>query len=200
MSRKKLFKDEELLHKSMLLFWQQGYANTSMKDIEQTLGLTAPSIYNTFGNKQALFEKSIQFYFEHIIRPQVAELQTSHQDPVQALEAFFNHLIQGVDAGKPLGCLLTKTSTEPQQVSILVKSHIKQVFSFVRSAFVQNITLMQLAGRLRQDACPEHLADNLLLSYQGLQLMIQLGYVQSQLQTYVSACLNGLGPYLLEQK
>lgn len=198
MSRKRLFKDEELLHKSMMLFWQNGYANTSMKDIEQALGLTAPSIYNAFGNKQALFEKTINFYFEHIIRPQITRLQTNGVDPLQSLQGFFNDLIQAPEDNARLGCLLTKTCAEPQQVSILIKTHIKQVFSFLHSAFMQHISLMQLCGKLRQDACPNQLADSLLLSYQGLQTFIQLGYAQVQLQQYATHCLASLQLYLLD--
>lgn len=39
----------------MLLFWEHGFEATSMSDLTQALGLTAPSLYSSFGDKVGLF-------------------------------------------------------------------------------------------------------------------------------------------------
>jgi TetR/AcrR family transcriptional regulator len=46
---------ERLLEAAMRLFTSRGYAETSVRDIVAAAGLTAPSLYHHFGNKEGLF-------------------------------------------------------------------------------------------------------------------------------------------------
>ena len=49
-------KRERILRAAQELFDQQGYANTTMEQIVQTLGVTKPYVYYYFHNKQEIFE------------------------------------------------------------------------------------------------------------------------------------------------
>jgi AcrR family transcriptional regulator len=46
---------ERLLKAAMRLFASRGYAATSVRDIVSAAGVTAPSLYHHFGNKEGLF-------------------------------------------------------------------------------------------------------------------------------------------------
>jgi len=46
---------ERLLEAAMRLFATKGYAATSVRDIVSAAGVTAPSLYHHFGNKEGLF-------------------------------------------------------------------------------------------------------------------------------------------------
>jgi AcrR family transcriptional regulator len=50
------------LDKAMNLFWYQGYKETSLTDLINTLGIKKQSLYNTFKSKRTLFEKWISVY------------------------------------------------------------------------------------------------------------------------------------------
>jgi len=52
MARKKEYIEEEVIENAMYLFWQNGYENTSMKMLEQEMGINKFSIYSSFGSKQ----------------------------------------------------------------------------------------------------------------------------------------------------
>ncbi len=60
--RPRLFDEEAVLSELTALFWRQGYAQTSMADIEQASGVHKPSLYRTFGSKEELFATVLRRY------------------------------------------------------------------------------------------------------------------------------------------
>ena len=49
------FDREVVLERAMRLFWQQGYETTSVGDLTSAMGITAPSLYTAFGDKEGLY-------------------------------------------------------------------------------------------------------------------------------------------------
>lgn len=62
MSRSKEFEPEQAVEAALELFWRQGYANTSMQDLVDHLGIGRGSIYDTFGSKHALWVRALTKY------------------------------------------------------------------------------------------------------------------------------------------
>ena len=62
MARPKGFETEKVLEKAMHLFRQKGYEATSMQEMVLCTGLSCSSLYNTFGEKHALFLAALEFY------------------------------------------------------------------------------------------------------------------------------------------
>lgn len=62
MARPVKFYREQVLEKVMLLFWERGFAGTSLNDILNATGLRKGSLYRSFGNKEKLFNLSLQRY------------------------------------------------------------------------------------------------------------------------------------------
>lgn len=62
MARSKEFEVNEVLDKAIQLFWTQGYEKTSMQDLVEFMGIHRRSIYDTFGDKHALFMKALERY------------------------------------------------------------------------------------------------------------------------------------------
>ncbi|HEY4318420.1 MAG TPA: TetR/AcrR family transcriptional regulator [Herbaspirillum sp.] len=57
--------DRELaLEQAMLVFWQYGYDTTSLNDLTAAMGITPPSLYGAFGDKEKLFLEAVQRYTE----------------------------------------------------------------------------------------------------------------------------------------
>ena len=46
----------------MLVFWRKGYEGASMSDLTASLGVTKPSLYAAFGNKEQLFRAVLDRY------------------------------------------------------------------------------------------------------------------------------------------
>jgi len=60
--RPREFDPEEALASALRVFWQKGYDGASMSDLTDAMGITKPSLYACFGNKEALFRKALDLY------------------------------------------------------------------------------------------------------------------------------------------
>ena len=50
------------LAKALRVFWSKGYEGTSLTDLTEAIGITRPSLYAAFGNKESLFRKALDLY------------------------------------------------------------------------------------------------------------------------------------------
>jgi AcrR family transcriptional regulator len=98
--RPREFCTEAALAAALRVFWSKGYEGASLADLTEAMGITRPSLYAAFGNKEALFHKALDLYeaeklqytrvaldqptargvAEHIMRGALA-MQTSQCDP-----------------------------------------------------------------------------------------------------------------------
>ncbi|WP_114939518.1 TetR/AcrR family transcriptional regulator [Mucilaginibacter endophyticus] len=62
MARSKDFDEAEVLSKAVCIFWHKGYNGTSMQDLVEGLGISRSSLYDTFGDKHALYIKALDSY------------------------------------------------------------------------------------------------------------------------------------------
>ena len=60
--RPRSFDTEATLGEATRVFWQRGYAATSMDDLSQATGLNRPSLYGAFGDKHALYLQALRAY------------------------------------------------------------------------------------------------------------------------------------------
>jgi TetR/AcrR family transcriptional repressor of nem operon len=67
MGRPREFNETAALEVALECFWQRGYKATSMRELAASMGLTAPSLYNAFGNKQALYARALERYLDRTI-------------------------------------------------------------------------------------------------------------------------------------
>src|SRR5580692_7691625 len=64
MGRRKLFTREDVLNKTIPVFWKHGLAETSVQDLEQATGVRKSGLYAEFKDKEDLFVASIRQYFD----------------------------------------------------------------------------------------------------------------------------------------
>src|ERR1700720_855179 len=58
------FDPEKALEAALQMFWRKGYEGPALSDLTAAMGIIRPSIYATFGNKEALFRKALDRYSE----------------------------------------------------------------------------------------------------------------------------------------
>jgi AcrR family transcriptional regulator len=64
MGRAKNFTREAVLAKAMPIFWQRGFADTSLHELEQATGVNKSGLYAEFKDKEDLFLQSLGYYLE----------------------------------------------------------------------------------------------------------------------------------------
>jgi TetR/AcrR family transcriptional repressor of nem operon len=62
MARHKEFDREEALQKAMEVFWSRGYGAASIHDLVEHMGINRQSLYDTFGDKHALYLQTLDLY------------------------------------------------------------------------------------------------------------------------------------------
>ena len=60
--RPREFDVEEALAAALGVFWSKGYEGASLTDLTEAMGITRPSLYAAFGNKESLFRKALDLY------------------------------------------------------------------------------------------------------------------------------------------
>jgi AcrR family transcriptional regulator len=62
LGRPRAFDPETALEAALRVFWTKGYEGTALSDLTAAMRINRPSIYATFGNKEALFRKALDRY------------------------------------------------------------------------------------------------------------------------------------------
>ncbi|MEX3969853.1 TetR/AcrR family transcriptional regulator [Paraburkholderia caribensis] len=65
MGRPKKFSREGVLQKTLPVFWQYGFAGTSLQQLEQATGVNKSGLYSEFEDKEDLFLHTLLYYYEH---------------------------------------------------------------------------------------------------------------------------------------
>ena len=89
MARPKEFDQEKALRKAIRLFSQQGFAATSTDDLMRAMDIGRQSMYDSFGDKRALFLKALELYVTESVHSISVELER----PGSALAAVQNALV-----------------------------------------------------------------------------------------------------------
>src|SRR5688500_9332581 len=60
--RPRKFDPDQALASALRVILERGYGDASMTDLTEAMGITKPSLYACFGNKEALFKKALDLY------------------------------------------------------------------------------------------------------------------------------------------
>ena len=83
-----------IVRESTRLFAAQGYAKTSVREIVEAAGVTKPTLYYYFGNKEGLFATLVDEYFEAWLQAAKALIEADGS-PLDRMGAYVRMTIQG---------------------------------------------------------------------------------------------------------
>ena len=134
MGRVREFEDKKALEKAMLLFWEKGYDNTSLKDLLKEMNILNGSFYNTFGNKKNLLLKALEYYGEEVTAKR-GEVLTSKALFREGIRALFDETFQCLgDRNMPNGCMIANSLSaellKDPDLNRFLLNEVKQFESF----------------------------------------------------------------------
>ena len=91
MARSKEFDQARALAAAVDVFWRQGYENTSLEALMREMGIARQSLYDTFGDKRALYLKAMAFYRERTnssLRESLASAATVKEGAAEAAPVY----------------------------------------------------------------------------------------------------------------
>lgn len=89
MGRRREFDVNQALDAALAVFWRKGYEGASYTDLTQATGVERPALYSAFGNKETLFLRALERYYDHHLSffPAALELPTSRQVALHILRS-----------------------------------------------------------------------------------------------------------------
>ncbi|MFG3531365.1 TetR/AcrR family transcriptional regulator [Streptomyces sp. NPDC047917] len=170
------------LNVAMLTFWTQGYEGTAMSDLTAAMGMSAPSVYAAFGDKETLFQKVVERY---MAGPGAYMQAALDQRTTEALARTFLHSAVEAVAGDdtPHGCLVTQSALAVNPRSVSVQKYLTALRENGVKALTDRLQSFANAGDLPPGSDPSALARLLVTVVQGLSIQAASGAPREELHT-----------------
>ncbi len=134
MARPLEFDETAALEAAIGCFWRRGYEATSVRELAASMGVSAPSLYNTYGDKHALFVQALEHYLDHTTRARIKRLEDT-LPPKQAVRKFIEEIIdRSVGDHERRGCFLINSALEiaphDAKLSALIADRLAEIERF----------------------------------------------------------------------
>jgi TetR/AcrR family transcriptional repressor of nem operon len=168
MTRTKSFNETEALERAMDLFWLKGYHGTSMQDLVNSMGISRSSMYDTFGDKHAIFLAAFQHYKR--TQQDAFKYLKEESEITRILATFFNSLLRDIVSDKQnKGCFIVNSSTELAWQDDAVRAIIQENYLDFESHFLPVFQRAIENGELNEDKDPKALTRFLYVNMVGLR-------------------------------
>jgi AcrR family transcriptional regulator len=174
MARPKDFDQEEALRKAIHLFCQQGFAATSTDELMRVMGVCRQSMYDTFGDKRALYLKALETYVTESTNSIAAELAR----PGSAILAIQNTLTtfaERDDLSSAGGCMGLNAISEFGQRDADVTRIIREATRLQRQSLNRVLVRARAEGELSSDADLDSMADFFHSTLAGIRMAAKAG-------------------------
>ncbi|WP_298840257.1 TetR/AcrR family transcriptional regulator [uncultured Roseobacter sp.] len=167
----KTFDLDEAIDRATEVFGKKGYDATSMSDLTAAMKINKGSLYNAFGSKKELFDRSLARYDQKNRAATLASLR-QRSDPVAAIEAFFDGLIEDArNDPRNLGCFVINTAqdlpNQPPEIVRIIQESLEDIELFFREMVKKG----QKTGQVPDTTDPVSTAHALLSMLVGLRLL-----------------------------
>jgi TetR/AcrR family transcriptional regulator, transcriptional repressor for nem operon len=171
-ARRKEFDPDMALDSAMALFRSSGYESVSTAELCDAMGIARQSMYDTFGDKAALYEAALRRY-QSASRVSVQECMNGHS-PLAAITAVFE-MVAGLSAAeRRSGCMLVNAIGELIAVDATVSSIAKANQRTLIALFADTVRSGQATGEINRLLDPVEAATQLMTSFYGLRVMAKV--------------------------
>jgi AcrR family transcriptional regulator len=168
--RPREFDADQALYRAMALFWRKGYEGTSLSDLTETLGITRPSLYAAFGNKEALFRIVLKRYEANVAtyRAKALNAATAREVARELLEGAAKLF---TDKSKPAGCLGVQGALACSEEADPIRWQLVANRTAGEHAIRQRLKRARADGDLPADCNPANLARYLSTVVYGMAVL-----------------------------
>ncbi|MBB5319407.1 TetR/AcrR family transcriptional regulator [Tunturibacter empetritectus] len=181
MARPKEFDQEKALHRAISVFSQKGFAATSTEDLMQAMDVGRQSMYDTFGDKRALFLKALEVYVAESVRAINLELQ-SPGSPLAAVRRALIQFAERKDLSSTDGCMGINAVCEFGMRDEEVTQITRSAGRLQRQTLMDTLRRAQLEGELDAPTDIESLADFFDSTLAGMRIAAKAGKTRPALK------------------
>jgi AcrR family transcriptional regulator len=176
--RPRKFDETEALNSALKVFREQGYEAAGTDALSHSMGMKKQSVYRTFGNKSALFDRCFESYLLQIVK----SLETSFENANSLQTAFRSCVIDAAEYFHQsqiggMGCMITVTAPVTPEKTPLARQAIETLEAVLTS---------QLINKFQAEVSAAKMLATLLVAYiQSLAIRARTG---ASLRELLAAC------------
>src|SRR5579871_1537793 len=191
MGRPREFKEGAALDAAMRVFWEKGYEGASLDDLTGAMGINRSSLYASFGDKKALFEKVLAHYQQGPMAFFSAALQQPNA------RAVVESLLRGglkllADPSNPKGCLSLQGGLACSAEAEAVKQEMIDWRKAGLSQLQRRLQRAQAECDLAEGTNPKDLARYVVILINGLSVQAVNGATLSEMNRAIDMALQTL--------
>jgi AcrR family transcriptional regulator len=179
---------DHALAQALRVFWEKGYDGASLTDLTDAMGITRPSLYAAFGNKESLFRKALDLYE----REKLDYIGKALAQPTArgVAETMLRGSVDNVmSSNEPHGCLGVITSVACGPDSQSVREDVNQRGAAGKKALAERFERAKAEGDLPAHVDPEGLMRVLVSMLQGISVQANQGASREELDRLVDSAL-----------
>ena len=186
------FDPDVALEAAMQTFWSRGFEAMALPDLLAATGLSRSSLDQTFGSKQALFERCLRRY-----RDELAETMRVRLAAAPSAFALLRSVLEGIadetaSDARRRGCLVMNTAREFNRRNQVVTRLLAEATARTTGIFAGAIKQAQAEGEISVTRDPQALALFFLCTVSGLRNLVPARMPRAQIRATTSQILQAL--------
>jgi AcrR family transcriptional regulator len=192
LGRPREFDTDTALDLALHVFWRKGYEGASMADLTEAMGITKPSLYAAFGNKEDLFRKALDRYVDG----PGGYFRTGLEKPTarEAVEHILYESVEAVTDPKNPGCLAVQGALCCGDAAETIKQELMARRSKSEDDLRLRFTRAVAEGDLPVDADAGDLARYVSAILQGMAVQAAGGAPREQLRKLADMAMRSWPP------
>jgi AcrR family transcriptional regulator len=191
LGRPRSFDIDGALDRALRVFWQKGYEGASLSDLTKAVGVSRPSLYAAFGDKEALFRKALDRY----LNGPAAYTQEALKEPTA--RAVVERLLRGaadLDTAprNPGGCLTVQGALVCAEAGDSIRRELAEYRAAGEGKLRRRFQRAKSEGDLPATVNPADLASYVATIVFGMAVQAAGGASRDKLQHIVEMALRTL--------
>lgn len=185
--RPREFCPEAALAAALRVFWTKGYEGASLTDLTEAMGITRPSLYGAFGNKESLFRQALDLYE----RDKLAYIGEAMKEPsARAVAEYMLYgAIETATSGASRGCMGVISSVACQSVEPSIRDDVNERAEKAKKLIVERMQRAIDEGEFASPADAEVITRYLMAIMQGISVQAQSGATRGELLQVADAAM-----------
>ena len=189
MGRPREFDVNDALDRAIEVFWRNGYEGSSVAELTEAMGVSPPSLYAAFGNKEGLFRRALDRYIEKhgaYWDKAVAE-PTARGMAEQLLRGCADFLAQ---KNNPPGCMFARSAASCGEGADTIRQELTARRAEGEAKVRKRLERAKAAGELPRDQSPTDLAHYLMTMMDGMAARAACGASREELRKVAELALR----------
>ena len=186
--RPREFDPAQALAAALQVFWRRGYEGASISELTEAMGITRPSLYACFGNKESLFRQALDLYETE----KLCYVKTALEAPTArgvAERLLRGSLAMQCSDSEPQGCLGVISTVAGVTEADCIRDEVLKRRASSNAALLARFVQAKEEGDLPDGIEPEAMSCYLSTVMQGMAVQASGGASRETLERLVQTTL-----------